>query len=426
MVALGQALLDRGHRVCFVSNPYFEPLARKLGLEFAGYGSAERLANSMRGTSPSSSDRRLIHALSGASWIMQGLARWRTRRRVTTEPMRWVYRLIEQRYVPGETVVVAHTNAFGARIAHEKLGVPLATVHLQPAVLRSSHDAPGLPIPDGDDLLARNLRRLLWVSIDFCADRIVTPEVNTFRAELGLQPIRRPFAGWVHSPMVVLGLFPEWFARPQPDWPPNTHLTGFPLFDGGDAGRLPAEVESFLAAGNPPIVFTVGSFSRRSRRFFEVSVEVCRMMGRRGLLLAPIRDLVPEDLPETLCYFDYVPLGTLLPRAAAIVHHGGIGTMALALAAGIPQLAVPFADDQSDNAVRLQRLNAGLVMTRADYHPKTVARKLGFLLRSSETARACRFAAERIRQDAGLPEACRLIEELAVHTKWRATSPPCP
>ena len=404
MVALGRALLERGHQVCFVSYPKFEPLARRLGLEFVGYGS---------GNKPNPRDRRLAHSLTNASWVAKGFARWHTRKRVIAETMREVYQLIERRYVPGETVVVAHTNAFGARIAQEKLGVPLATVHLQPAVLRSRHDAPGLPLPDGDTPIPRCLRRLLWASIDFCSDRIVMPDVNAFRAELGLPPVHRPFAGWVHSPKLVLGLFPEWFAPPQPDWPPNTHLTGFPLFDEGGIREMPAELESFLAAGPAPIVFTVGSFARRSRRFFEVSVEACRMMGRRGVLLAPTRDLVPEDLPETLRYFDYVPLSALLPRAAAVVHHGGIGTTGLALAAGIPQLVVPFADDQPDNAVRVRRLNAGLVLTRADYRPETVARKLAHLLQSKEIALACRSAAERIRRQNPLPDACRLIEELA-------------
>jgi rhamnosyltransferase subunit B len=405
MVALGRALLERGHQVCFVSYPRFEPLARSLGLEFAGYGSANKM--------PAPRDRRLIHALTGASWIARGFARWRTRKRVIAETMRDVYQLIERRYVPGETVVVAHTNAFAARITQEKLGVPLATVHLQPAVLRTRHDAPGLPLPCGDTPVPRCLRRLLWASIDFCSDRIVMPEVNAFRAELGLPPVRRPFAGWVHSPNLVLGLFPEWFAPPQPDWPPNTHLTGFPLFDEGGMREMPAELESFLSAGTPPIVFTVGSFARRSHRFFEVSVEACTRMGQRGVLLAPTRDLVPEHLPDTLRTFDYVPLSALLPRAAAIVHHGGIGTTALALAAGIPQLVVPFADDQPDNAVRVRRLHAGLLLPRADYRPETVARKLAHLLESKEVALACRSAAERIRQQHPLPDACRLIEELA-------------
>jgi len=155
--------------------------------------------------------------------------------------------------------------AFGARMAQEKLGVPLAIVHLQPAILRSLYDAPGLPLPDGSNPLLRSLWRLLWASVDYVADWIVTPEVNSFRAELGLRPACRPFAGWIHSPDLVLGMFPGWFAPPLADWPPHTHLVGFPLFDEGGVLEIPAEVESFLTDGNPPIVFTVGSFARRSR-----------------------------------------------------------------------------------------------------------------------------------------------------------------
>ena len=412
MLALARALRQRSHRVLFASNPYFEPLARGMGLEFVGHGSAESFAGRMRGSRLEGRGSRPLRAPPGVSWVAQGMVQWRIRKRVITESMGWTYRLIEQLRNGGETVVVAHSNALGARIAQEKLGVPLATVHLQPAILRSRYDAPGLPLPDGASLPLRGLRRLLWASIDCVADRILTPEVNVFRAELRLSPVHRPFAGWIHSPDLVLGLFPDWFAPPPPDWPPNLHLVGFPLLDESGVCEMPVEMRSFVNTGVPLLVFTVGSFARRSRRFFEVSVEVCSRMGWRGLLLAPSRELVPVALPETVRFFEYAPLRDVLPGAAAIVHHGGIGTTALALAAGVPQLVVPFADDQSDNAARVQRLNAGMVMTRAAYRPRAVARALEKLLASSGIALACRSAAERMRRQDPLSEACRLIETL--------------
>ena len=67
---------------------------------------------------------------------------------------------------------------------------------------------------------------------------------------------------WCHSPQRVLGLFPDWFGAVQPDWPPQTRLTGFPLQDGRTEAELPAEVRAFLDAGEPPIVFTPGSAMR--------------------------------------------------------------------------------------------------------------------------------------------------------------------
>src|SRR5438477_82433 len=68
-------------------------------------------------------------------------------------------------------------------------------------------------------------------------DRLLARPVNAARAELGLPPVRRVLGAWRHSPQCVLGLFPEWFAPPQPDWPAATRLTGFPLYDGAGAAE---------------------------------------------------------------------------------------------------------------------------------------------------------------------------------------------
>lgn len=411
VAALGRVLRQRGHRVVFISNPYFEPLARQLGLEFAGLGSAEHLVHSMHGA--------MHHSHAGgpaglvpSRWLAQGLNRWRRRSRSITGTMRWVYEKIEREQAPGETVVVARGNVFGARIAREKLGVPLVTVHLQPAMLRSEHDSAGLPLPQGDRLWLRWSRRLLWRAIDGYADRLLLPETNAFRSELGLAPARRLFSGWIHSPDLVLGLFPDWFAPPQPDWPPATHLVGFPLFDERGFREVPPELESFLGAGDPPVVFTAGSYHRNAKTFFHVWVSVCNRLGIRGLLLSPANDCIPGSLPERVLHFPYVPLSTVLPRAAAVVHHGGIGTTGLALAAGIPQLVLPFTDDQSDNAARVQRIGAGSRMSLAALHPEEAAARLKALMSSQAIAGASQSIAARMRSEDPLGKASRLIENL--------------
>jgi rhamnosyltransferase subunit B len=399
MLGLGRAIAGRGHRVTFVSNARFETLARGVGLEFAGW---EPPRPHLPERSP------LLHRV---SWAARAFARWNLRRRVITGPMRWLYEFIEREVQAGETIVVAHSNSFGARIAREKLGVPLATAHLQPALFRSDYDAPGLPVPDGSGPISRAVRSLAWRAIDLQVDRVVTPPVNHFRAELGLPPISRPFNKWVHSPDLVIGLFPAWYGQPQPDWPSNVHYAGFPLFDESGQRDAIQEVDAFLGEGPPPLIFTAGTLSRMSRRFFETSVEVCRYTGQRGLLLAGGERLIPNDLPTNVRHFAYVPLSKLLDRSAAIVHHGGIGTTALALAAGVPQLVVPFADDQPDNAARVQRLGAGLMMSRVGYRLKAVSRALNYLLTSPDVAAACRSAAARVRSQPPLDQVCRLIEQ---------------
>jgi UDP:flavonoid glycosyltransferase YjiC (YdhE family) len=242
-------------------------------------------------------------------------------------------------------------------------------------------------------------------------DRPLAPGVNAFRAELGLPPVRRLFNGWIHSPQLVIGLFPEWFAPPQPDWPPNVHLTGFPLYDESDAREMPPELADFLRAGEPPIVFTAGSAMAQGTEFFRVSAETCRTRGWRGILLTQYPDQL-SPLPNGVRHFDYVPFSGVLPRTAALVHHGGIGTTAQALAAGVPQLVVPFAHDQPDNAVRVRRLGVGDYVRPKEYRTDRVVGKLEALLASAEVRENCRRRAEVMAGSNALETACELIEGL--------------
>jgi UDP:flavonoid glycosyltransferase YjiC (YdhE family) len=401
MAALALALRDRGHRVRFVTYPKFEPLVHQLRLESVKLGS-------------SGDD---IDATKDPDLRRRG-------KRAITRHVRPIYEVLAQEYRPGETVVIAPGNAFGARIAQEKLGAPLVSVLLQPAILRSQHDAPGLPLPELPGSLtplSRILRRLQFAAADrLVTDPIVVPPLNRFREELGLPSVRRPFAGWIHSPDLVIGLFPDWFAARQPDWPSNTYLTGFPLFDESSLREVPSQLESFLTSGPPPIVFTWGTGMRFGRNFFEVATQVCRAMDQRGVLLTQYSDQVPASLPDGVCHFEYVPLSKVLPRSLALVHHGGIGTLAQALAAGIPQLVVPWGHDQPDNAVRLTRLGVGLVVSRRGYRRRTVVRALSHLLQSRQVAGNCRSLASKIAQTQPLSEACRLIELVAA----RIAAPP--
>ena len=237
--------------------------------------------------------------------------------------------------------------------------MPLATIQLQPAVFRSLYDTPHLPVAPPPQWQPRFCRRFVYWLADQLVDRTVAVPLNSFRAQFRLPPVRRVLRDWWLSPQLVLGLFPAWFARPQPDWPTQTLLTGFPLYDGAQATSLPAAVTDFLRAGSPPIVFTPGSAMRHGQSFFRTAVEVCQLLQRRGILLTRYREQLPASLPETVRCFGFVPMGQLLPHCAAMVHHGGIGTTAQGLAAGTPQLIMPMAFDQPDNAMRAVRLGSG-------------------------------------------------------------------
>jgi UDP:flavonoid glycosyltransferase YjiC (YdhE family) len=402
-VALGLALRARGHRVRVLTPSAAAPPAERAGLEVV------RVERERVRTRPAAVDRAC-----GLALRLVG-RRWRKLARASTllPWLRPVCDAVARLYVPGRTVVAASSPALGARLAHDWLGVPLATVHLCPAMFRSAHRAPLLPplaLPAWWPPGARRAAYRLADALVF--DRLLAGPVNAARAELGLAPVRRVLDRWRHSPQCVLGLFPDWFAPPQPDWPAHTHLTGFPLFDGAALAGTPPGLEEYLDAGPPPVVFTPGTGVKQAGRFLAESVAACRRLGCRGLLLTRLAEQVPAELPPGVCHFAYAPLSRVLPRAAALVHHGGVGTLAQALAAGTPQLVVPRAHDQHDNAARLGELGVAATLRPRDYRAAAVVDALRRLLTEPAVAARCRDMARR--PFGGVAEACRLLERLAL------------
>ena len=200
--------------------------------------------------------------------------------------------------------------------------------------------------------------RLYWRLIDAVGGWLMGSHLTSLRASLGLKRVRRLFQWWL-SPQRVIGLFPEWYGPPQSDWPPQIRLTGFPLCDGTPSRDLPTDVAEFCQAGPPPVAFTFGTGMRHAAGLFRAAAEACRLLGVRGLLLTPYAEQLPPNLSASVRRCDFAPFQELFPRCAAVVHHGGVGTAARALATGTPQLVLPWAYDQEDNAARVKRLGAG-------------------------------------------------------------------
>ena len=187
---------------------------------------------------------------------------------------------------------------------------------------------------------------------------------------------------------------------------------GFLRFDQAESFGLPANVDEFLSAGDPPIVFSFGSAMRQGKPYFAAAAEACRLLGRRGLLLAKGGDQIPATLPPGVFHADYAPFSRVFPRAAAVVHHGGIGTCSQALAAGVPQLVMPLAFDQPDNARRLEKLGVGARVWPKKFTPKRVAETLHALLDSPATIMRAKDVAEQMTADDPTTRACELVEEL--------------
>ena len=235
------------------------------------------------------------------------------------------------------------------------------------------------------------------------------------RAELGLPPGVNPMFEGQHSPGLVLALFSGLLGAPQPDWPPNTRVTGFLFYDRLEKGQgLSVELARFLDAGPPPIVFTLGTSAvMNAGNFYVESAAAAKELGRRAVLLVglDLGNLPPGALPAGVAAFDYAPFSELFPRAAAIVHQGGAGTTAQAMRAGRPMLVVPFAHDQQDNAARVERLGIARQVGRTKYTARRVAAELRALLEDGRYAAKAEEVGRRIRSEDGVAAACDAIEQ---------------
>ena len=222
------------------------------------------------------------------------------------------------------------------------------------------------------------------------------------------------FKSWVHSPQRVLGLFPDWFAPPQPDWPAQLRLTGFLLSDHGDA------VESPVPVAERPIVFTPGSANRHASRFFATAIAATALIRRRAVLVTSYRDHLPTSLPDHVEHLAWTSFPALFSGAAAVVHHAGIGTCAQGLGEGVPQLLTPMGFDQPDNALRTSRLGVGEVIPPERFTPQLVAAALRRLLSNGDVAAACARCRARVDPNAAVRCASDVIEEQ--YRTFRASS----
>jgi UDP:flavonoid glycosyltransferase YjiC (YdhE family) len=256
---------------------------------------------------------------------------------------------------------------------------------------------------------------LYWRGFDFATALMIGKPFNALRARLGLPPVRRLFRWWM-SPDRVLAMFPEWYGEPQPDWLPQIRVTGFPMFDGAPgastAAGLPADLESFLdAPGGPPVAFTFGTGVRDVPALFRAAADACAALGVRAIFLTKYAGQLPDPLPPHARHVPFAPFRQLFLRCAAVVHHGGVGTVAKALAAGVPQLVLPLAFDQKDNAVRVRRLGAGDWIPARRANAARVARALRDLLTPAARERSGAVAAGFGKTDA-LEVAAGVVEEL--------------
>jgi rhamnosyltransferase subunit B len=312
---------------------------------------------------------------------------------------------------PAHDVIVAHHFTFPAPLVAELTGLPWATVSLAPGVVPSAHTLPGANFGRaGRGVFSRARNRFIWSSGQWITRAMVDPVVNRLRTRHGLRPVR-DVVFRVHSPLLNLQLYSEHFAPRPPDWSAEKRLAGFCYYDPPGA-VLPPEIEEFLAGGEPPILFTLGSVAvRNPGSFYESAVDVLKRSGRRGILLIGPEKNRPADIPPSILAVAYASYGLLMPRVRAAVHQCGIGTLSHALRAGVPSVACPFAFDQPNNARRIEELGVAEVVLPHQHDARHIGSALQRLLAGDAPGRAHALG-KRIRAEDGVARACALLEEV--------------
>jgi UDP:flavonoid glycosyltransferase YjiC (YdhE family) len=241
------------------------------------------------------------------------------------------------------------------------------------------------------------------------------PVVNRLRAEHGLSRGKeRSLLDISKHTGLTLCCYSPLFGQLPPDAAANTRVVGFPVYDAdsGTATCENAELEAFLAAGPPPLVFTLGSFAVHAPGdFYREAAETARLLGRRAVLLTGPGSTMRSS--ENILVLPYAPHSTLFSRSLAIIHHGGVGTTGQALRAGKPQLIVPHMGDQWDNAHRVKQMGLSKVLLARRFTAQRAARRIAALIdpRRPYIRDAARIGAIIIQED-GAENAALAIEKL--------------
>ena len=335
-----QALAERGHDPRILVTPHYGHLAEAAGIQWVPVGQKEEFERLVR-------DPKFWHPHLGAFHV--GRAMLQTFPDFSEAWARLPWR---------PDLAIVTTLGFAAAFAAEAARVPLLMIHLQPAVLFSAHDLPvfnhGLawlrraPLP---------IRHAYGACVQATLRTLLLPRLNSFRQALGLPPWRHFLQEAILGAKAVGLFFPKAFAPSSPGEPIRIRHLGFPLPT--TTPPLPTQVREFLDKYGPPVLWTHGSANYDTARFAQCAAATAST--HPCLLVCPEPPAFP--LPPRTLHLRHAPFETLFPLCRAIVHHGGIGTVAQALAARRPQLIIPRAHDQPDNAERVARIGKGHVLS---------------------------------------------------------------
>ena len=316
----------------------------------------------------------------------------------------------------GADALVSSTLVVAAQPVAERLGIPRIAATLQPQAMFSCRDASIYPQFGGASRWLRGhptLNRALH-RLGAAASRSWFAPRTELRRELGLAPsgAHPIYEAWAGA-SAHLAMFSRHFAPDPGDWDAGAVQTGFAFHDAALPGpALSPELTAFLDAGDPPLVFTLGSAAVWvAGGFYAQAFAAARALGRRAVLLTGDDPAsAPRERHPDVHVASHAAYSQLFPRAAAVVSSGGIGTVAQALRAGRPMLLVPWSHDQPDNAERVARLGAGRVLPRRELSARALENAIGALLADHDLAARAAQLGAGVRAEDGAARAADVVQ----------------
>jgi rhamnosyltransferase subunit B len=359
-LAVARALVERGHGVHLLTQAPYESEVRLEGVQFIPVATQAEHDRTLR-------HPLLWHPLHGFGVLWRHLA---------VPAIAPTIEALAALSGDGPLTVLASPLAVGARLARERWPgrIRLLSGYTAPMGLRSIADPMFIGAWQVPGWMPAAMRIALWAGLDrWKLDPMARSVIRRWTEQLGQAQLTGSLFGKaLHSPDGGVALYPPWFAPVPTEWTERgVRQTGFPVFEPADAAAVPEAVHSFVNDGRPFVVAYPGSADQRADTFASRVLPACRELGVRTLMLSRFRhhDGVPD--PDVL-WVDGAPLNYTLPAATTFIHHGGIGSIAQALAAETPQLVLASAYDQFENGARVQLLHQGRWRRMACVSPKTV------------------------------------------------------
>jgi len=370
-IRIGKQLAMYGHKVAVATHSYYEEKVKGANLDFIAVDTPSEYAQFINENAAISQNPR-----GHITFVKRNLLP-----RVLP-----TYAKIKEYYIPNQTVILGRVPGFISTLVAEKLNLPRISLFIAPTFVMQEE--------------------FVRVFFNFFKD-----EICSIRREMGL-PAEYDWEKWWKTAQRYVGLWPKWFGTDNQGSGINVEKVGF-VVDTNKTGYLPDEVIKLISEDEKPVLINSSSSSLFiNSDYFEATIKACELLGQKAIITGRHREFLPERLPEGIHFFNHLEYGTLMPKVKAVIHHGGAGTSAQALAAGLPQLVLAGGVDRPDNAMSLKALGVGEYLLPPQWNYKQVMEAFQRVITSPSIKKKCLEIAERMEKEDPIGAIRNMVEPL--------------